>query len=59
MQFAKSASFGWQGTFSGSFPQGRQKIRGMGYQFFGCTWLAAKTAKGNQDIATRHKENVQ
>jgi len=42
MQLAKSASLGWQGTFSGNFPHGRQKTRGIGYQFFGCTWFAGK-----------------
>ncbi len=41
MQLAKSASFGWQGTFSGSFPHGRQNTSGIGYQFFACTWFAA------------------
>ena len=25
----------------GRIPQGLQKMRGMGYQFLGCTWLAA------------------
>lgn len=41
IQFAKSASLGWHGTSFGNIPQGLQKIRGIGYQFFGWTAVAA------------------
>jgi hypothetical protein len=42
LQLAKSVSFGWHVTFSGSLSQGQQNIRGMGYQFFGLRYLLHK-----------------
>lgn len=50
MQFANSASFGWQGASFGRMPHGLQKMRGMGYQFLGCTWVAS--GKNNLHISS-------